>query len=161
MEGLLEKVERFVDILLVAVRRDSASHATPVGIAASRFKRRYFSRSAIENRPTEPTIGGRPARRGQGRAPLRSAAMRSWVGADWHAQVRWAIIFRLSPGSASHRKRRWGQIQHAPGRFHSGAQVVKETEQAPPPLADAARLRIRAMPGQRCRFPIQHQGNPQ
>jgi len=23
-----------------------------------------------------------------------------------------------------------GQIQHAPGRFHSGAQVVKETEQA-------------------------------
>jgi len=36
-----------------------------------------------------------------------------------------------------------GQIQHAPGRFHSGAQVVKETEQAPPPLADAAWLRIR------------------
>jgi len=28
------------------------------------------------------------------------------------------------------RKSRAGQIQHAPGRFHSGAQVVKETEQA-------------------------------
>ena len=37
-----------------------------------------------------------------------------------------------------------GQIQHAPGRFHSGAQVVKETEQATPPLADATRLRIRS-----------------
>jgi hypothetical protein len=41
-------------------------------------------------------------------------------------------------------KRRQGQVQHAPGRFHSGAQVVKETEQATPPLADASRLRIRA-----------------
>ena len=39
-----------------------------------------------------------------------------------------------------------GQIQHAPGRFHSGAQVVKETEQATPPLADASRLRIRGAP---------------
>jgi hypothetical protein len=37
-------------------------------------------------------------------------------------------------------------IQHAPGRFHSGAQVVKETEQATPPLADASRLRIRGTP---------------
>jgi len=36
-----------------------------------------------------------------------------------------------------------GQNQHAPGRFHSGAQVVKETEQVPPPLADVAWLRIR------------------
>jgi hypothetical protein len=42
------------------------------------------------------------------------------------------------------RKRRQRQIKHAPGRFHSGAQVVKETEQAPPPLADVAWLRIRA-----------------
>jgi hypothetical protein len=43
-----------------------------------------------------------------------------------------------------------GQIQHAPGRFHSGAQVVKETEQAVPPLVksrkSASRLRIRGAP---------------
>ena len=41
-----------------------------------------------------------------------------------------------------------GQAKHAPGRFHSGAQVVKETEQATPPLVrsrkGASRLRSRA-----------------
>jgi small subunit ribosomal protein S15 len=38
-----------------------------------------------------------------------------------------------------------GQLQHAPGRFHSGAQVVKETEQATSHLAVASRLQVRAV----------------
>ncbi|HEY8976106.1 MAG TPA: hypothetical protein VIN75_17955 [Burkholderiaceae bacterium] len=58
-------------------------------------------------------------------------------------------------------KRRQGQIQHAPGRFHSGAQVVKETEQAPPPLADAAWLRIRVHARSALPVSVQHEGNPQ
>ncbi len=53
-------------------------------------------------------------------------------------------------------------IQHAPGRFHSGAQVVKETEQAAKHHAKvASRLQVReSLPVSAAGFRINITGNP-
>jgi len=88
------------------------------------------------------------------RAPARAVV---WRRSSWLGYNPVLVLAEALPKGARRRR----QTQHAPGRFHSGAQVVKETEQAPMPLADVSWLRIRVRPGQRCRFPIQHQGNPQ
>jgi small subunit ribosomal protein S15 len=55
-------------------------------------------------------------------------------------ESRFGYNLQLASAASHLVSRRRRQIQHAPGRFHSGAQVVKETEQAPSPHADASWL---------------------
>ncbi len=139
-------VGEFVDVVLAEVHgARSASHDSPVGSARIHFKSLFFEQPAIENGAGEPRIGAGGAgdritcstARGQG-------ACLGEVCPKWRVRSLSAIIPCLSRLRLPSWGRRRSQAQHAPGRFHSGAQVVKETEQATPPLADATRLRIRA-----------------
>jgi hypothetical protein len=153
----------FVDVVLAEVLgARSASHDTPVGSGRIHFKSLFFEQPAIENRADEPRIGGTAG----GMAGSSTSTAPGLGTGGGRPEVVGAVALGYNSmlvfGGAFFVEALSKPSSARPGSVSLGCasrQGNRAGHAAPCGRVAAAN------PGhalaQRCRFPIQHQGNPQ